>query len=116
MRGSQSSQQEKSPEDKTSEALNFPKGARGRKDQGQEKVIQMEKLSVRLDDLVSLKKKADDSADEFAEAIKTVAEAAGLLSSTVRKFVSVRAGERYEEEMTKAKQLVLCFEEIGESK
>lgn len=100
--------------DQQSEALGFPKGARGRKDQGQEKVIQMEKLSTQMDELISLKKVADDAAEAFAEATKTTAEAAGLLASTVRKFVTVRSGEKWDEEMAKAKQLVLCFDEIGE--
>ena len=91
------------------------KPVRGRKDtEGQPKVIQMESLRTRVDDLVDLRAKAAEAAEAYGEAVKATAEQAGLLSSVVRKFVDARAGEKYEEAKTKAQQLSLCFEEIGE--
>lgn len=90
------------------------KPVRGRKEQGQPKVIQLESLRTRVDDLVDLRAKAAAAADAYGEAVKATAEQAGLLASVVRKFVDARAGEKFEEAKTKAQQLSLCFEEIGE--
>ena len=41
-----------------------------------------------------------------------MAEQSGLLAATVRKYVKARAGDKFEDEKTKAQQLALCFEEI----
>lgn len=78
---------------------------RGRQDRSkQEKVIDMGKLNERIDHLVSLHKSSKD-------AVKAVAEKAGLLASVVRKFVVAKAGESFDEKKKEAEQLALVFEE-----
>jgi hypothetical protein len=93
-------------------ALDLKPGARGRKDRGQEAVIKLESLQTRVPELVALKQKADDASQAFNDAIKNTAESSGLLAATVRKYVKARAGDKFEDEKTKAQQLALCFEEI----
>lgn len=89
--------------------------ARGRKDsEGQEAVIKSGKAKDEIDRLVNLKGEAKDAAERYNDAIKYVAEQAGLLASVLRKFVGARVGEKYEDEKRKAEQLQLCFDEIGE--
>ena len=103
--------------DAATEVINKAKGARGRKDaEGQEAVPQTKPVKDRINDLIALKVKADEAADKFNDAIKAVAEKAGLLASVVRKFVNARAGEKYEEESRKVEQLSLIFEVIGDGK
>ncbi len=88
------------------------KAPRGRKDaSGQEAVIKTKELKTRIDELVKLKKAADEAAVEFNDAVKAAAEKSGLLASVVRKVVTASAGENYEEEKRKAEQLSLAFEE-----
>lgn len=86
---------------------------RGRKDaSGQEAVIKLEALSVKVDELVRLNKAADEAATDFAEAIKAAAEAAGLNASTVRKYIVARAGDKFEEKKRDVQQLALVFDEL----
>lgn len=90
---------------------------RGRKDgEGQPAVINLEVLTTRVPDLCHLKSIADAASDAYGEAVKKTAEQSGLLAAVVRRFVNARYGEKYEQEKTKAEQLVLCFAEIGEDK
>jgi len=51
---------------------------------------------------------------QYNEAIKAVAEKAGILATTVRKFIAARAGEDFADKHEKVKQLALVFDEIGE--
>ena len=95
-------------------ALDLKPGARGRRDRGQEAVIKLETIKTRVGELVKLQKAAEDAAETFGDAIKKAAEDSGLLAATVRKFVKARAGDKFEEEKTKAQQLALVFEEVGE--
>lgn len=90
------------------------KGARGRKDQGTEAVIKMEAVKDRIEDLVGLYNAAAQAKEDLSSAVKAVAEKAGLLATVVNKFVAARAGENFEEAKTKAQQLSLVFEEVGE--
>ena len=99
---------------RTERALDLKTGARGRRDRGQEAVIKLETIKTRVGELVKLQKAAEDAAETFGDAIKKAAEDSGLLAATVRKFVKARAGDKFEEEKTKAQQLALVFEEVGE--
>ncbi len=90
------------------------KSARGRKDADkQEAVIKTKIVKDRVEELVNLKRAADEAGVQFNDAIKAAAEKSGLLAATVRKFVVARAGENFEEEARKVEQLSLIFEEIG---
>lgn len=91
--------------------------AKGRKDsEGQEAVIKSGKAKDEIERLVKLKGEAEDAAEKYNDAIKYVAEQAGLLAGVLRKFVNARAGDKYDDEKRKAEQLVLCFDEIGAKK
>ena len=59
-------------------------------------------------------RKAEEAAEDFASAVKATAEASGLLASVVRRFVTARAGENFEEKARECEQLSLLFDEIGE--
>lgn len=90
------------------------RGARGRQDRsGQEKVIDMSKLNDRMAHLVKLHTSAREEAKAFSDAVKSVAEKSGLLASVVRKVVTARAGEAFEEKKKEAEQLALVFGEAG---
>jgi hypothetical protein len=99
--------------EQTETALDMKKGARGRKDKGQEAVIKMEALSVGVEDLIALKKKAEDASTAYADAIKATAEKAGLLAKVVRQFVDARAGDKFDDKKTEVGQLALCFDQVG---
>lgn len=91
------------------------KRTRGRKDADrQEKVIEVEAVKDRVEELIRLYKASGDAQEAFNDGIKKAAEDSGLLAATVRKFVVARAGEKFEEEKRKCEQLSLLFEEIGE--
>lgn len=87
---------------------------RGRKDSdGQEAVITLENLSVKVYELVQLHNAASEAANDFGEAVKAVAEKAGLNAATVRKYIAARAGDKYDETEAKVLQLALVFEEVA---
>jgi hypothetical protein len=86
----------------------------GRKDKtGQPAVMQPGVLKEKLNQLVKLKKAADEAATEFNEGVSKTAEKSGMLASVVRKVVTAAAGENFEEEKRKAEQMSLAFEEVG---
>jgi hypothetical protein len=92
----------------------YKKKTIGRKEKdGAEAVIKLETLRVRLHDLIALRIKSGQAAADYNDAVKAVAEASGLLSATVNKFVRARAGDNFLEDKAKAQQLALCFEELG---
>lgn len=91
------------------------KRAKGRMEPDkQEKVIEHDVIKKRIDQLVRLKNAADEAGEEFSEAVKKAAEDSGLLASSVRSFVTARAGENFEEAKRKCEQLSLLFDEVGE--
>jgi len=88
--------------------------ARGRQDRaGQEKVIRMQELTERLPHLVSLHNTAKDAAEDFSSAVKSIAEKSGLLSSVVRRIVTAKAGDNFDEKKKEAQQLSLAFDELA---
>lgn len=91
------------------------KTVKGRKDpSGQEAVPKPEVLEAKLKELVHLHNKKTAAADACNDAIKAVAEKAGLLASVVAKVVAASANDKFEEEAKKAAQLSLAFEECAE--
>jgi ATP-dependent 26S proteasome regulatory subunit len=100
----------------TEKALDMKPGARGRRgrkdNSGQETVFNPEALATRADDLVNLYKAQCTAADDFSEAVKAVAEKAGVNAASVRKFIVAKAGDDFEEAKAKVLQLALVFEEV----
>lgn len=89
--------------------------AAGRKDaEKQDAVIECAVIKTRINQLVRLKNAADEASQDLNDAITKAAEDSGLLSSTVRRFVTARAGEDFEGAKRKVAQLALVFEEVGE--
>ena len=92
--------------------------ARGRKEKTadhQESVIRITELSTAvINTLVADLKHAQEAAEGFADGIKAQAEKAGVQSSVLRKLITARAGENFEDRKRDAQQLALLFEEIGE--
>lgn len=86
----------------------------GRKDSsGQEKVIAMDELKDKLDHLVDLHADVKEAREAFSEAVKAVAEKAGLLSSVVRQAVAAKAKDDAAEDKRRATQLALVFESLA---
>jgi hypothetical protein len=71
-------------------------------------------IADRIDELVKLKGAADDAAESYADSITKAAEDSGYLASVVRKFVTARAGEKFEERKRECEQQLELFEEVGE--
>lgn len=87
--------------------------AQGRQDKdGSSKVIVLDELRKRLDDLVALKIKAGRAQKAYTEAVTATAEKSGLLSSVVNHFIAKRAGSNFLDAKKRAEQLALVFEEI----
>lgn len=85
--------------------------ARGRKDsQGQEGVINRNEVEESLDELTQLYAASASAAEELNDAIKAVAERSGLLASVVRKYVTAKAGEKFDDVKKTVEQLSLIFD------
>lgn len=80
---------------------------------GQEQVIELAPLKRQMIELIALYGRKGEAAQAFGDAVKVAAEASGLQSSTVRKFVTARAGEQFDKAKRGAEQLQLLFEEVG---
>jgi hypothetical protein len=88
--------------------------ARGRKEPGGvEATIKLKVLEERIADLCTLHEKKSAANDKYNDACKATAEATGLHTATVNKFVTARVGENFEEINGKVQQLALVFDEIG---
>lgn len=80
----------------------------------QEAVQQPKVIKQRIDSLVNAKQAADDAAEAYSDAIKKAAEDSGYLASVVKKFVTARASEKFEEKHRECEQQLELFEEVGE--
>jgi hypothetical protein len=90
-------------------------GVPSRKDsKGQESVIEISELKKRAKELESLYKKKQDAAEAYNLGVKAVAEASGLMSNVVSKFVKARADAKFAAKQREYLQLSLVFEELGE--
>jgi hypothetical protein len=81
----------------------------------QESVVRADQLTAAaIDTLVADYKYAAQAADTLSEGIKAAAERAGIQATVLRKFITARAGEKFEEKKRDAAQLNLLFEEVGQ--
>jgi ATP-dependent 26S proteasome regulatory subunit len=91
------------------------RSVRARKDkEGQEAILKIGEVREKIGSLVDLHNAVKDAGTVYGEAVKAVAEKAGLNAAVLRKFVSARAGKKFEKAVRDAEQLSLCFEEIGQ--
>lgn len=91
------------------------KGAKARVGADKQEAVQKPKIiKDRIDELVNLKERADDAAERYSDGIKRAAEDSGYLASVVKKFVTARAGEKFEEKKRECEQQLELFEEVGE--
>ena len=90
---------------------------RGRKDKDKEDgaVIKIEPLKKSLKELGVCAMKAADANAKLKDAVKAVAEKAGLRSSVVRAMVKAQSGDSgdFNDAKRKVEQLAIVFEEIG---
>lgn len=95
------------------------KAARGSKGKGrmdadkQPAVKKPEIISERIDELVDLHNKAGAAAERAKEAITKAAEDSGYLAAAVRKIVTAKAGEKFEEKHRETEQQLELFEEVA---
>jgi Mg2+ and Co2+ transporter CorA len=78
----------------------------------QDEVIRLEELRKKVGYLVRLHTAAKDASEEFAEAVRAVAEASALQAKVVRRFVAAKAGTTFETKKKEAEQLSLVFDEV----
>ena len=81
---------------------------------GQEAVIKMAPVKENIDNLIELFTKAGEASEKLNDAIKAMAEKSGMLAVVVRKLVTARAGEKFDDEKRKVEQLSLIFDEVGD--
>lgn len=90
-------------------------GVPGRKDAGgQEATIEVGELKKRAKELETLYKKKKDASEAYNLGVKAVAEASGLMSNVVGKFVKARADSKFAAKQREYEQLALVFAELGE--
>lgn len=88
--------------------------AKGR--QGDDKQTMVKKPKVihdRINELVRLHNKAGEATEAAKEAIVKAAEESGYLASAVRKIVSAKAGEKFEEKHREVEQQAELFDEVA---
>ena len=99
--------------DEADRAIDKAKGARGRKGKDrQEAALKDSELRELSQELVLLKKSADDAANDYGDAIKAAAEKTGYHASTIRSVVAALAGDDFEGKKAKVEQLSLAFEAL----
>lgn len=83
----------------------------GRQDnEGQEQVIDSSVIEGREDELVELKNKAAQAAEDYSEAIKKAAEDSGYNAGTVRKYIEAKAGDNFDAAKKRVTQIALIFD------
>lgn len=88
--------------------------AEGRKDASKQPAVKQPKLvAERLDYLVGLHQTAKTASEERDEAITEIAEKSGYLASAVRKLVTAKAGEKFEEKHREVEQQGELFDEVA---
>lgn len=89
------------------------KGA-GRMDADKQPAVKKPKvIHDRIDELVRLHNKASEASEQAKDAITKAAEASGYLASAVRKIVTAKAGEKFEEKHREVEQQAELFDEIA---
>lgn len=88
--------------------------ADGHKDASKQPAVKQPKIvAEKLDYLVSLHNEAKTATEERDEAITAVAEESGYLASAVRKLVTAKAGEKFEEKHREVEQQGELFDEVA---
>jgi hypothetical protein len=91
-----------------------PPKANGRKDGDKTPAVKQPKVVAdKLDYLVKLEHAAQMKRVEADEAVTKVAEDSGYLSSSVKKLVKAKAGEKFEEKHREVEQQAELFDEAG---
>lgn len=86
----------------------------GRKDGSKQAAVKKPKaVADKLDYLVQLHTAAKNAANERDEAITKVAEDSGYMASAVRKLVTAKAGENFEEKHREVEQQGELFDEVA---
>lgn len=94
-----------------------PAGPKGRKDsEGQEQVIKDGPVRDERVRLLKLREEKDAATEAYNAAVKAVAEQAGLLASSVRKYINTLANDTFEDEKRKCQQLQFLFDQLGDGK
>lgn len=75
-------------------------------------IVEINVVKANLPRLVALRLAAEIAADDYNNGCKTVAGRAGIKESALKKFVTARAGEKFEEKKAECEQLYLLFEEL----
>lgn len=70
-------------------------------------------IAERLDELVELQTKAKAATERAADAITKAAEDSGYLASAVRKLVTAKAGDKFEEKHREVEQQGELFNEVA---
>lgn len=89
----------------------------GKGRQGADKQTMVKKpeiISKRIDELVKLQNAAGAAAEKAKDAITKAAEESGYLASAVKKLVTARAGDKFEEKHREIEQQAELFTEVGE--
>lgn len=87
---------------------------KGRMDADRQPAVKKPKvIAERIDELVRLHVKAGEASEDAKAAITKAAEDSGYLASAVRKLVTAKAGEKFEEKHREVEQQLELFEEVG---
>ena len=87
---------------------------KGRMDADKQPAVKQPKIiAERIDDLVRLHNKAKSAGEASSGAIAKAAEDSGYLASAVRKLVTAKAGEKFEEKHREVEQQMELFDEVG---
>jgi hypothetical protein len=91
------------------------RGRKAKTSDHQEAIIKLEELNpLAIATLIADFRAAHDASEIFNEGIKANADRAGVQAAVLRKFVTARAGDSFNDKKRDAMQLSLLFEEIGE--
>lgn len=96
----------------TERAISKAKRGRIGKDK-QEAALNNTVLRELSQELVLLKKSADDTAQDYSDAIKAAAEKTGYHASTIRSVITAISGDDFEGKKDKVEQLQLAFEALA---
>jgi len=87
---------------------------KGRMDADKQPAVKKpEVIAKRIDELVRLHNKATESAETAKDAITKAAEDSGYLASAVRKLVTAKAGDKFEEKHREVEQQMELFDEAA---
>ena len=75
-------------------------------------IIEISIVKANIGKMVTLRRFAEDATEDYNEAVKLIAGKAGVKESALKKFVTARASDKYEEKKAECGQLHLLFEEL----